>query len=143
MLRFPNFARLERERQRYAIARHGEYFRALVFSTATLLSLQRTIAFYSQISTGCEDEENPKCFVVACKWDPLEPALENLNIETSRLRLTLAVDLVIKQIKESVRLPLKIQCKIFPQNERFWSFSKGQLFYHFNMYLKEVSVWAN
>lgn len=87
-----------------------------------------------------DDDEYQKLFVVAGKWDPKESVFEGLNTEATQSRLTVAIDLVIEQIKEPVRLPVKIQCKMYSQNERFWSFSKGHFTHRYSLYLKEVRV---
>lgn len=91
------------------------------------------------LSVSNDDDEYQKLFVVAGKWDPKESVFEGLNTEATQSRLTVAIDLVIEQIKEPVRLPVKIQCKMYSQNERFWSFSKGHFTHRYSLYLKEVS----
>ncbi|XP_065226884.1 rab GTPase-activating protein 1-like isoform X1 [Planococcus citri] len=85
-----------------------------------------------------EDDESQKYYVITGKWDPKEAAFESFNAEMSKYPLTVAVDLVIKRIKEPIRLTIETQVKMYPQNERFWSLSKAQIYHEFCLYLKEV-----
>ncbi len=55
-----------------------------------------------------------------------------------RVFLTIAVDLVIEGIQEPVRFLIETKAKIFPQNERFWYFSKKPHHEQFVLKLKEV-----
>lgn len=75
-------------------------------------------------------------------WDPADPALETLNVETPReekIFITVAVDLVIRGIREPVRFIIETSVKVFPQNERFWYFNKRNLVQQFYLNSKEVS----
>ena len=50
----------------------------------------------------------------------------------ARVFLTVALDLVVAGISEPVRFRIETRAKIFPQNERFWYFTKKphqELFY--------------
>lgn len=55
--------------------------------------------------------------------------------------LSFAVDLVVREIQEPVRLMLETKARIFPQNEKFWYFSKKLMEEIFFMRLKEVRLW--
>lgn len=87
-----------------------------------------------------EDDDSQKYYVITGKWDPKEPVFESFNAEMTKYPLTVAVDLVIKKIKEPVRLIIETQVKMYPQNERFWSLSKAQIYHEFCLYLKDVSI---
>lgn len=77
---------------------------------------------------------------VCGKWDPADPALETLNIETEgKIFMTVAVDLVIRGIREPVRFVIETSVKVFQQNERFWSFYKKNLVQQFFLNSKEVN----
>ena len=54
--------------------------------------------------------------------------------------MTIAVDLVIVGIQEPVRFLIETKARIFPQNERFWYFSKKPHHEQFFVQLKEVCV---
>lgn len=93
------------------------------------------------MGSGCLNEK--KCYCITGQCSPRENALEPLNVETprdSKLWLTIAVDLVVRGIKEPVRLVLETQVKVFPSSERFWSISRRPLIQQFTLNLKEVSV---
>ncbi|KAJ8680841.1 hypothetical protein QAD02_016628 [Eretmocerus hayati] len=79
-------------------------------------------------------------YSVSGKWDPADPALESLNVETKdeKISMTIAVDLVIRGIREPVRFVIETSVKIFPQNERFWYFNKRSLVQQFFLHSKEI-----
>lgn len=52
--------------------------------------------------------------------------------------MTVAVDLVIRGIREPVRFIIETLVKVFPQNERFWYFNKRNLVQQFYLNSKEV-----
>ena len=52
--------------------------------------------------------------------------------------MTVAVDLVIRGIREPVRFVIETSVKVFPQNERFWYFNKRNLVQQFFLNSKEV-----
>lgn len=93
-------------------------------------------------STSSSSTDRQSCQICA-HWDPTEPPFEPLNAETprdSKLYITIAVDLVIRGIREPVRFLLETPVKVFSQNERFWYFSRRSLVQQFFLNLKEVSV---
>lgn len=53
--------------------------------------------------------------------------------------MTVAVDLVIRGIREPVRFVIETSVKVFPQNERFWHFNKRNLVQQFILNSKEVT----
>lgn len=80
-------------------------------------------------------------YSVSGRWDPADPALETLNVETLRegkIFMTIAVDLVIRGIREPVRFVIETSAKVFPQNERFWYLNKKNLVQQFFLHSKEV-----
>ncbi|XP_014214371.1 rab GTPase-activating protein 1-like isoform X2 [Copidosoma floridanum] len=82
-----------------------------------------------------------KNYNVSGKWDPADPALESLNVETPRegkIFMTVAVDLVIRGIREPVRFVIETSVKVFPQNVRFWYFTKRNLVQQFFLNSKEI-----
>uniref|UniRef100_T1J7L1 Rab-GAP TBC domain-containing protein n=1 Tax=Strigamia maritima TaxID=126957 RepID=T1J7L1_STRMM len=84
---------------------------------------------------------DPKSYFVTGVWDPCDPIFEILNVETpkdSRIHMTLAMDLSIKGIQEPVRFWMETKAKIFPQNDRFWYFTRKQLVEQFHLQLKET-----
>ncbi|XP_054272121.1 rab GTPase-activating protein 1-like isoform X2 [Macrosteles quadrilineatus] len=93
------------------------------------------------VSMGSAVINDKKCYVIAGQCSPRENAFEPLNVETSRdsrLWLTVAVDLVVGDIKEPVRLVLETQVKVYPATERFWTISRRPLVQQFTLNLKEV-----
>lgn len=86
--------------------------------------------------------QDKQCYNICGRWDPADPALANLNVETPRdgeMFMTVAVDLVIRRIQEPVRFQIETSVKVFPQNERFWYFTKRNLVQQFYLNSKEVS----
>ncbi|EGI68405.1 Rab GTPase-activating protein 1 [Acromyrmex echinatior] len=93
-----------------------------------------------QVNTG-PIMQDKQCYNICGRWDPADPALETLNIETPRegkTFMTIAVDLVIRDIREPVRFVIETSVKVFPQNERFWYFNKRNLVQQFYLNSKEV-----
>ncbi|XP_017880898.1 rab GTPase-activating protein 1-like isoform X3 [Ceratina calcarata] len=93
-----------------------------------------------QVNTGPLIQDK-QCYNIFGHWDPADPALETLNIETPReekIYMTVAVDLVIRGIREPVRFIIETLVKVFPQNERFWYFNKRNLVQQFYLNSKEI-----
>ncbi|XP_020282361.1 rab GTPase-activating protein 1-like isoform X2 [Pseudomyrmex gracilis] len=93
-----------------------------------------------QVNTGPIIQDK-QCYNICGRWDPADPALETLNIETPRegkIFMTVAVDLVIRDIREPVRFVIETSVKVYPQNERFWYFNKKNLVQQFYLNSKEV-----
>ncbi|KAK7869744.1 hypothetical protein R5R35_008281 [Gryllus longicercus] len=93
-----------------------------------------------QVSMGSGTGDK-QCYIISGHWDPADPAFEALNVETprdGRMYITVAVDLVIRGIQEPVRFLVETPVKVYPQNERFWYFSRRPLIQQFFLNLKEV-----
>lgn len=58
--------------------------------------------FISKISMGSGPPDSPS-YNIRAQWDPLESAFEPLNVESAKEYITVAVDLVIKGIREPLR----------------------------------------
>lgn len=56
--------------------------------------------------------------------------------------MTVAIDLVIRGIREPVRFIIETLVKVFPQNERFWYFNKRNLVQQFYLNSKEVRYYS-
>ncbi|XP_033321979.2 GTPase activating protein and centrosome-associated isoform X1 [Megalopta genalis] len=85
--------------------------------------------------------QDKQCYNICGHWDPADPALETLNVETPRegkIYITVAVDLVIRGIREPVRFIIETLVKVYPQNERFWYFNKRNLVQQFYLSSKEI-----
>ncbi|XP_066588338.1 rab GTPase-activating protein 1-like [Prorops nasuta] len=85
--------------------------------------------------------QDKQVYNICGKWDPADPALEALNIETpkeGKIFMTVAVDLVIRGIREPVRFVIETLVRIFPQNERFWYLTKRNLMQQFYLNSKEI-----
>ena len=52
--------------------------------------------------------------------------------------MTVAVDLVIRGIREPVRFVIETSAKVYPPNERFWYLNKKNLVQQFVLNSKEV-----
>lgn len=89
---------------------------------------------------GCGPPESPS-YNIRAQWDASESAFESLNVESAKEYITVAVDLVIKGIREPLRFLIETPVKIFSQNERFWYFSKRPLIQQFFVNLKEVNKY--
>lgn len=80
-------------------------------------------------------------YTVSGQWDPADPALEALNVETpkeGKIFMTVAVDLVVRGIREPVRFVIETPVKIFSQNSSFWYFNRRSLVQQFFLHSKEV-----
>lgn len=72
--------------------------------------------------------------------------MEALNAETpkdGKVSITVAVDLVIKGIKEPVRFVIETSVKVFPQSESFWKdfyFNTRKFVQQFYLNSKEVKI---
>lgn len=74
-------------------------------------------------------------YTVTSKWDPKEQP-ERAN--STKLPLTVTIDLVLKQIKELVRLTIEARYRICSQYGLHWSFDNSPIFNQFVLHLKEV-----
>ncbi|XP_008551908.1 rab GTPase-activating protein 1-like isoform X1 [Microplitis demolitor] len=81
-----------------------------------------------------------QCYNISGRWDPVDPALAALNTETreGKINMTVAVDLVIRRIREPVRFVIETAVKVYPQNERFWYLSRKNLVQQFQLTSREV-----
>ncbi|XP_042229532.1 rab GTPase-activating protein 1-like isoform X2 [Homarus americanus] len=92
-----------------------------------------------QVSMG-SNVNDKKSYVISGHWDPSDPVFAVLNQETPRDRrvfMTVAIDLVIRGIQEPVRFVIETKVRVYPQNERFWYFSKKPLVHLFSLKLKQ------
>ena len=106
--------------------------------------LINSVYFGQQQITPPTVVQEKQCYNICGRWDPADPALANLNLETPRdaeMFMTVAVDLVIRRIQEPVRFQIETSVKVFPQNERFWYFTKRNLVQQFYLNSKEVSTF--
>ncbi|XP_076042421.1 rab GTPase-activating protein 1-like isoform X3 [Oratosquilla oratoria] len=81
-----------------------------------------------------------KNYIISGQWDPSDPVFEVLNQETPkdmRVFMTVAIDLVMRGIQEPVRFVIETKVRVYPQNERFWYFSKKPLIHLFSLKLKQ------
>lgn len=88
-------------------------------------------------------EVNPSAdrYNILGQWDPAEKSLKAFNVETSReekIHMTVAVDLVLRGIRDPVRFVIETCARVYPQNERFYWFSRKTLVQHFSLHSKEV-----
>ncbi|XP_071518028.1 rab GTPase-activating protein 1-like isoform X2 [Panulirus ornatus] len=93
-----------------------------------------------QVSMG-SNVSDKKSYIISGHWDPTDPVFVVLNQETPRDRrvfMTVAIDLVIRGIQEPVRFVIETKVRVYPQNERFWYFSKKPLIHLFSLKLKQV-----
>jgi len=87
------------------------------------------------VGPGARGANHGKTYTVSGLWDPNKPDFAILNSEThrdARVFLTVAMDLVVSGVSEPVRFRIETRAKVFPQNERFWYFTKKphqELFY--------------
>ena len=80
------------------------------------------------------------CFVYKMTFcDFLTPTLLESLLSGSYVFLSVAVDLVIQEIREPVRFLVETQACVYSQNEKFWSFGKKILHEIFHVRLREVS----
>lgn len=100
-------------------------------SDMRLLEMQSSVAPMGQ---------DKHCYIISGSWDPADPALETLNSETKegKIYMTVAVDLVIRGIREPVRFVIETAVKVYPQNERFWYLVKKNLVQQFQLNSKEI-----
>ncbi|XP_066962348.1 rab GTPase-activating protein 1-like isoform X3 [Macrobrachium rosenbergii] len=92
-----------------------------------------------QVSMG-SNVNDKKSYVISGHWDPADPIFDVLNQETPkdrRVSMTVAIDLVMRGIQEPVRFIIETKVRVYPQNERFWYFSKKPLVHLFSLKLKQ------
>ncbi|XP_077298006.1 GTPase activating protein and centrosome-associated isoform X2 [Arctopsyche grandis] len=78
---------------------------------------------------------------ISAFWDTTESALSALNVGTQDplpVYITIAVDLVIRGMREPIRLIIETPVKVYPSTERFWYYSKKPLIQQFFINLKET-----
>ncbi|XP_042874491.1 rab GTPase-activating protein 1-like isoform X2 [Penaeus japonicus] len=93
-----------------------------------------------QVSMG-SNANDKRSYVISGNWDPTDPVFTELNQETQRDKrvfMTVAIDLVMRGIQEPVRFVIETKVRVYPQNERFWYFSKKPLVHLFSLKLKQV-----
>ncbi|KAK4318251.1 hypothetical protein Pmani_010736 [Petrolisthes manimaculis] len=92
------------------------------------------------VSMGSGGGQNKRSYVISGHWDPMDGVFVGLNQETRdrKVFMTVAIDLVIRGIQEPVRFLIETQVRIYPQNERFWYFSKKPLIHLFSLKLKQA-----
>ncbi|KAK7066764.1 Rab GTPase-activating protein 1 [Halocaridina rubra] len=81
-----------------------------------------------------------RSYVISGHWDPADPVFDVLNQETPkdrRVSMTVAIDLVMRGIQEPVRFVIETKVRVYPQNERFWYFTKKPLVHLFSLKLKQ------
>ncbi|XP_050663821.1 rab GTPase-activating protein 1-like isoform X2 [Leptidea sinapis] len=81
--------------------------------------------------TGCS---------VCALWNAGEAPLAAFNVASgdgAPLHMSLALDLVIRGIRDPLRLVIETPVKVFPPTERFWYYSKRPLVQQFYINLKE------
>nr|XP_018900876.1 PREDICTED: rab GTPase-activating protein 1-like isoform X1 [Bemisia tabaci] len=94
-------------------------------------------------SMGLRSENGCTSYIISGHWDPTNPVFESLNVESQKNYLTIAVDLVMDCISEPVRFSLVTPVKIFPQNEKFWSFIWRPVIQQFYLHLQQVPNTEN
>ncbi|CAH1983293.1 unnamed protein product [Acanthoscelides obtectus] len=95
-----------------------------------------------QLGSNATASHERNCTIISATWDPTEASFEPLNTETSKdvkQYMTVAVDLVIRGIREPVRFLIETPVRVYVQNERnFWYFQRKTLTQQFYLNLKEV-----
>lgn len=82
-------------------------------------------------------------YFITGHWDPSDKVFEPLNSETQCSYITVAVDLVMRKIKEPVRLSIETPIKVYAANETFWSFGRKQVTHQFYLNLQQVILFLN
>jgi len=77
-------------------------------------------------------------YLITGHWDPSDKVFEPLNSETQCSYITVAVALVMRKIKEPVRLSIETPIKVYAANERFWVFGRRQVTHQFYLNLQQV-----
>lgn len=54
--------------------------------------------------------------------------------------MTVAADVVFKDVKEPVRFVKEVKVRVFPVNEKFWNPTKPRIQEEFTLQLKEVKI---
>ncbi|XP_044593571.1 rab GTPase-activating protein 1-like isoform X2 [Cotesia glomerata] len=100
----------------------------------------RLLEIHTEKKSNSQPLNDRQSYNISGSWDPSDPALETLNTETreSKINMTVAVDLVIRRIREPVRFVIETSAKVYPQNYRFWYLSRKNLVQQFQLTSKEV-----
>ena len=80
-------------------------------------------------------------YSITGQWETNDPAFATLNYETDKERLsflTVATDIVFEGVQDPVRFIIETKVRIYPQNERFWYFTKKLLYHNFSLKLKRI-----
>lgn len=110
------------------------------------LNIQSNVYYFIMLQqvNSAPANQDKQTYNICGRWDPGDPALEALNAETPRdgkIFITVAVDLVIKGIKEPVRFVIETSVRVFPQNESSWKdfyFNTRKFVQQFYLSSKEV-----
>uniref|UniRef100_A0A183C6Z8 PID domain-containing protein n=1 Tax=Globodera pallida TaxID=36090 RepID=A0A183C6Z8_GLOPA len=77
-----------------------------------------------ELKNAGEGQQNPYVFIAEACWNPCNQNFEVLNTETprdTRVFMTIAIDVILDTLSESIRFNVECKARIFQQFERFWS----------------------
>ncbi|KAL4091109.1 hypothetical protein QTP88_025849 [Uroleucon formosanum] len=103
---------------------------------------QSDMQLLDMVSMGTDISDTDGCntiYLITGHWDPSDKVFEPLNSETQCSYITVAVDLVMRKIKEPVRLSIETPIKVYAANERFWAFGRRQVTHQFYLNLQQIN----
>ncbi|XP_050442635.1 rab GTPase-activating protein 1-like isoform X2 [Adelges cooleyi] len=107
---------------------------------------QSDMQLLDMVSMGTDlsdTDGNNTIYLITGHWDPSDKVFEPLNSETQCSYITVAVDLVMRKIKEPVRLAIETPIKVYASNERFWVFGRKQVTHQFYLNLQQINVGSS
>ncbi|KAL3099475.1 hypothetical protein niasHS_002930 [Heterodera schachtii] len=96
-----------------------------------------------ELKSAGEGQQNRFVFIAEARWNPSDHNFEVLNTETprdTRVFMTIAIDVILDTLSESIRFNVECKARIFQQFERFWSTQHRALSERYTLLLQKMHM---